>query len=116
MLPKHAENKGDGYALEPAIADMYESMATGKFTIASHCNELIEEYLSYHRDEDLKIVAIRDDVLSAVRYAHMMRRSGKAWADCDGVGFGAMPYAGQRRAGGGKPLMAKGLDFDLHGT
>jgi hypothetical protein len=38
MLPKHAENKGGGFALEPAIADMYETMATGKFMGASHCH------------------------------------------------------------------------------
>ena len=115
MLPKHAENKGGGYALEPAIADMYESMATGKFAVAGHCQEFVEEYLAYHRDEDLKIVAIRDDVLSAVRYAHMARRQGKPKAECDGVGYGNMPYSGQQRANR-EPRLARGLDFDLHGT
>ena len=47
------------------------------FHIASHMSELGEEILSYHRDEDYKIVRLRDDLISAVRYAFMMRRSGK---------------------------------------
>jgi hypothetical protein len=113
MLPKHAENNGGGYALEPAIADMYESMATGKFTVASHCTEFVEEYLSYHRDDDLKIVAIRDDVLSAVRYAHMQRRSGKPLSECDGAGNA---YATQQRAHREPARLARGLDFDLFRT
>jgi phage terminase large subunit-like protein len=111
MLPKHAENKGGGYALEPAIADMYESMATGKFTVANHCREFVEEYLAYHRDDDLKIVAIRDDVLSAIRYAHMSRRLGKALSECAGAGYGGA-YAAQQRASS-EPRLARGLDFDL---
>jgi phage terminase large subunit-like protein len=113
MLPKHAENVGGGFALEPAIADMYETMATGKFTVASHCHEFVEEYLLFHRDEDLRIDAIRDDVLSAVRYAHMSRRLGKPLAEVDGVGYGNLPYAGQRRDRSREPTMASGLDFDL---
>jgi phage terminase large subunit-like protein len=111
MLSTHAENKGGGNALEPAVADMYETMATGKFTIASHNHELIEEYLSYHRDEDLKIAAIRDDVLSAVRYAHMMRRYGKPLSECEEVNIGGGLYSGRPRHS--EPQRARGLDFDV---
>jgi hypothetical protein len=57
----------------------------------------------------------RDDLVSALRYAIMMRRHGKARSDCDGVGFGNMAYAGQRRDRSSEPQMAKGLDFDLFG-
>jgi phage terminase large subunit-like protein len=95
MLATHAENKGGGNKLEPAIAAMYEDMVTGKFTIASHNQELIEEYLSYHRDDDLKIAAIRDDALSAVRYAHMMRRSGKPLSECEQFNIGNGLYNGR---------------------
>jgi hypothetical protein len=45
--------------------------------------ELSEELLKYHRDEDYKIVPIRDDLISAVRYAFMARRSGRLLSDCD---------------------------------
>jgi phage terminase large subunit-like protein len=114
LLPKHAENKGGGYALEPAIADLYETMATGKFVVASHCHEFIEEYLSYHRDDDLKVVALRDDVLSAVRYAHMMRRSGKPLSECGGTSSYGSPYnrgGGGGSAGGAIPV-ARDMDWD----
>jgi hypothetical protein len=109
-LPKHAENKGGGYALEPAIADMYESMATGKFTVASHCHEFVEEYLAYHRDDDLKIVAVRDDVLSAVRYAHMMRRSGKPLVECEGASGYGSPY--NARGPAREIRIARDMDWD----
>ena len=39
--------------------------------------ELGEELLSYHRDEDYKIIRLRDDLISAVRYAFMERYKGK---------------------------------------
>ena len=86
MLGKHAENKGGGYHVEPAVEEMCGFMKRGQFTIASHLSELAEEILSYHRDEDYKIVRLRDDLLSATRYAFMMRRSGKALDGCETYG------------------------------
>jgi hypothetical protein len=74
MLAGHAENKGGGYHVEPAIEEMIGFMKRGAFAIASHMSELAEEILSYHRDEDYKIVRLRDDLISAMRYAFMMRR------------------------------------------
>ena len=64
MLGKHAENKGGGYHVEPAIEEMCGYMKRGCFTIASHMTELAEEILNYHRDEDYKIVKLRDDLIS----------------------------------------------------
>ncbi len=61
MLSKHAENKGGGYHVEPAVEEMCGFMQREQFYIASHMNELAEEMLSYHRDEDYKIVRLRDD-------------------------------------------------------
>jgi phage terminase large subunit-like protein len=86
MLGGHAENRGGGYHVEPAIAEMCDFMKSGRFAIASHMSELGEEILSYHRDEDYKIVKLRDDLISAVRYAFMMRRSGKLLDECDSYG------------------------------
>ena len=40
---------------------------------------------AYHRDEDFRIVKQRDDLVSAFRYAVMMRRSGKSRPDCQGA-------------------------------
>ncbi len=86
MLGKHAENKGGGYHTEPAIEAMIGFMKRGAFAIASHMTELAEEILNYHRDEDYKIVRLRDDQISAVRYAFMMRAQGKMLDDCDSYG------------------------------
>ena len=86
MYATHAENKGGGYHVEPAIEEMIGYMKRGTFMIASHMTELAEEILSYHRDEDYKIVRLRDDLISAVRYAFMMRRHGKSLETCDHYG------------------------------
>jgi hypothetical protein len=54
-----------------------------------------------------------------MRYAIMMRRSGKALSDCEGIGYGAMPYAGQRRDRSSEQRYARGTpnhpdgDFDI---
>ena len=80
------ENKGGGYHVEPAIEEMCGYMKRGAFAIASHMSELGEEILNYHRDEDYKIVPLRDDLICAVRYALMMRRSGKTLEGCDTYG------------------------------
>jgi hypothetical protein len=86
MMGKYAENKGGGYHTEPAIEEMCGFMKRGAFMIASHLSELGEEILSYHRHEDYKIVRLRDDLISAVRYAFMMRYSGKLLDGCDSYG------------------------------
>jgi phage terminase large subunit-like protein len=113
MLPSHAVNHGTKTnAVEPALGEMRELMFGGKFTIAGHNHELLEEMRNYHRDEDFRIVKQRDDLVSAVRYGIMMRRQGKALAECEGIGYGAMPFAGQLRDNGGSQFAA-GINFDV---
>jgi hypothetical protein len=48
-----------------------------------------------------------------MRYAIMMRRSGQPRSGVDGVGFGAMPFAGQRAHRGFEQQVAKNVDFDV---
>jgi hypothetical protein len=88
-------------------------MKLGKFTIASHMGELTEEILNYHRDEDYKIVRQRDDLISAARYAFMMRRKGKGLSQCEGYGrapgTGDYPMVGRNH----EPQLADGIDFDV---
>jgi phage terminase large subunit-like protein len=116
MLPKHATNHGtQHFNVEPALEEMREMMFAGKMTIAGHNSELLEEMRTYHRDEDFRIVKQRDDLVSAFRYAVMCRRQGRARSECDGVGFGAMPFAGQRRDRS-EGQYAKGLDFNVFAT
>ena len=49
-------------------------------------SELGEELLSYHRDENYKIVRLRDDLISAVRYAFMSRHKGRLLDACESYG------------------------------
>jgi hypothetical protein len=51
-------------------------------------------------------------LVSALRYAVMMRRHGKARSECEGIGFGPMPYAQQQRDRSREPTMARGIDFN----
>jgi phage terminase large subunit-like protein len=113
MMASHAVNYGTkANNVEPALAEMRELMYTGKLIIAGHNTELLEEMRHYHRDENYRLVKQRDDLISALRYAVMMRRNGRLLRDCDGVGYGAMPYAAQRRQNS-EPQIADGLDFPL---
>jgi phage terminase large subunit-like protein len=113
MMATHAENHGGGFHTEPAIEEMCGYMKLGKFTIASHMGDLTEEILNYHRDEDYKIVRQRDDLISAARYAFMMRRKGKGLGECEGYGrapgVGDYPMAARRH----EPQLAAGIEFDV---
>src|SRR5260370_34212388 len=86
-------------------------MKLRKFTTASHMSDLTDEILGYHRDEDYKIVRQRDDLISAARYAVMMRRKGKGLSQCEGYGrtpgIGDFPVAGRSHA----PQIAAGTAF-----
>ncbi len=114
MFATHAENKGGGYHTEPAVEEMIGFMKRGAFYIQSHMSELAEEILSYHRDQDYKIVRLRDDLISAVRYAFMMRHQGRLLDACetygrapgvDGAQYDPRPV---RSVSGPRPQFAKG--------
>jgi len=117
MMGQHAQNRGGGHHVEPAIEEMAGYMKRGTFTIASHMSELTEELLNYHRDEDYKIVPLRDDLISAVRYGFMMRRSGKPLDQCDGYGYapGVGTFAPRRTLSNSAPQVALDLYPDLFG-
>jgi hypothetical protein len=90
---------------------MNEYMRLGKFHIASHCTELGEEILNYHRQEDWKIVPLRDDLISAVRYAFMTRRSGKPLSECEAhSGWSGGNYYGGHAPRGREAQLARGAD------
>jgi hypothetical protein len=126
MLPNFAYNHpriGDNNRDVP-LEEMYSAMRTGggKFVIANHMLELAGEITAYHRDENMKIVAINDDQLSAVRYAWMSRRLGKPLAQLDE--YGRIPGAPavdlwrpqRQRSDSGRSTQAKNVDFDVFGT
>ena len=69
--PMH--ERPDRESLEPALIEMYEWMLTGRFKVFASVTEWFQEKRLYHR-KDGKVVAQNDDIISASRYAFIMRR------------------------------------------
>lgn len=70
---RYDDEVGGAQPVEPAVLDLHERMKFGRFKVFKTCSAFLEEARMYHR-EDGKIVAIKDDVISAVRMALMMLR------------------------------------------
>ena len=99
MMGHHARNHGtNNYAVEPALEEIRSLMYGGRLHIAGYNHELVDEMRNYHRDQDFRLVKQRDDLVSAFRYAVMMKRSGKPLTECEGVGHVKLPFA----VGGGR--------------
>lgn len=73
MLAMHACMPDGSNGLEGSVAEMLEMMMVGRFKVFAHLAEFFEEFNNYHRKDGL-IVKENDDILSATRYAFMMRR------------------------------------------
>lgn len=73
VLREHATHEDGGNSVEAGLMDMLDRMTTGRWKVFSTCEAWFEEFRLYHR-KDGKIVKVMDDVLSASRYAYMMRR------------------------------------------
>lgn len=84
MMPEHATWQAGGNGVEIGLVELYERMTTGRLKVFSHLSDWFEEKLNYHRDESGNIVKINDDLLSATRYAYMMRRFAKQKKDLTG--------------------------------
>lgn len=73
MLFQQAQFEDGTNGVEAGITDMYERMQTGRWKVFAHLNDWLEEFELYHRKDGL-IVKLNDDLISASRYALMMRR------------------------------------------
>lgn len=87
MLDHKAEFEDGTAGVEAGIMSMLQAMETGRFKVAEHLTDWFEEFRLYHRKEG-KVVKEFDDLISATRYAYMMRRyavpaGGKRWAQLD---------------------------------
>jgi phage terminase large subunit-like protein len=72
--PEPGKEEGTGgNSLEASVLELFTRMEGGRFKVFSTCKTFFEEKRMYHRKNG-KIVAEFDDLLSAVRYAHMMLR------------------------------------------
>lgn len=76
MLKDRATFPDGSNGVEAGLMDMLERMQTGRFKVFSHLTLWFEEFRLYHR-KDGKVVKLRDDLMSATRYALMMLRKAK---------------------------------------
>ena len=70
---RYDDRAGGGQPREPIIQTMLERMKSGQFKVARHLAMWFEERRMYHRKHG-KIIAERDDLLSATHYGLMMIR------------------------------------------
>lgn len=74
ILQDHATWQTGGYGVEAGLVELYARMEKGTFKVFKNLTGWFDEKLNYHRDESGNIVKVQDDILSATRYAYMMRR------------------------------------------
>ena len=73
MLKDRATFEDGGNGVEAGVLDMLDRMQTGRFKVFRGLDDWFGEFRLYHRKGG-RIVKERDDLLSATRYALMMRR------------------------------------------
>lgn len=76
MLADRATFEDGSNGVEAGIFEMFDRMQTGRLKVFSHLGDWFEEFRMYHRKDGL-IVKLNDDLMSATRYAMMMRRASK---------------------------------------
>jgi hypothetical protein len=73
MLPERATFEDGASGVEAGVLEMLERMQTGRWKVFATCGAWLAEFRLYHRDGG-RLVKKRDDLISASRYALMMRR------------------------------------------
>ena len=99
VLSHHAQFPDGSVSVEAGILELIERMETGRFKVARHLEPWFEEYRQYHRKDGF-LVKKFDDLLSATRYAVMMKRYAKPG---DKLG----------RRFRNRQTVAQGVDYDL---
>jgi len=77
--PALGENKG-GNSIEEGLMAMIQAMENDKFKVFSTLPDWFEEFRMYHRKGG-KVVPLRDDIMSATRYAFQSQRFAVAGED-----------------------------------
>jgi hypothetical protein len=73
MLPLKATFEDGTNGVEAGVMEMLDRMQTGRLKVFRHLRDWFEEFNLYHRKDGL-IVKLGEDLLSATRYAVMMKR------------------------------------------
>ena len=77
--PALGQTKGSN-SIEEGLMAMIQSMEDGRFKVFNTLGDWFEEFRMYHRKQG-KVVAIRDDLMSATRYAFQSQRHAIAGSD-----------------------------------
>jgi hypothetical protein len=94
MQPTWTTFPQGGYALDARIAAMRDRFSKGKLLFPEWERELLDEYQGYHYDQNGKVVAMNDDILSAVMQAVMgIRHARTMSADASGNFHRRQSYA-----------------------
>lgn len=89
--PTPGDNGKGNVNIEPGIMEIIQRIETGRFKVFSHLQDWFQEYNAYHR-KDGKIVPIKDDLMSATRYAVQSVRFAEVGGNTDyGFGSGSLP-------------------------
>lgn len=73
MLPERSTFPDGGFGVEAGISEMLQRMETKRWKVFATCGSWFGEFRLYHRKDGL-IVKLQDDLISASRYALMMKR------------------------------------------
>jgi phage terminase large subunit-like protein len=93
LLPTPATWPDGSNGVEAGVTEMLDRMNTGRLQVFSHLAPWFEEFNLYHRKDGL-IVKLGDDLLSATRYAVMMKR----FAAVESKPASNQHHVGQRRS------------------
>ena len=99
MLREHAHYPDErGNHVDPGLIEMYEWMRLGRFKVFRTLGQWMEEKRMYHR-EDGKVIKKNDDLLSATRYAFIMRRYARTKPTASEIGSMSpvSPIVGRKR-------------------
>jgi phage terminase large subunit-like protein len=102
MRGTHATFRDGGFNFEAGIQEMEQRFATGRLLVARYLTEFFDEYVGFHRKENM-VVKVDDDLLSATRQLVMDLRYAQAQERFENC-------VAQRR---GEPQIADGVDYDL---
>ena len=80
MLSERATWPDGGNSVEAGISELATRMETGRFKVFDTCLLWFEEFRAFHRKDGL-LVAKDEDLISATRYAYMMRRYARTDAE-----------------------------------
>ena len=100
MLSEHATWPDGSVSTEAGVLEMDEREKSGRLKYARHLSDILDERRFYHR-KDGQIVKLKDDLLSALRTAIMMKRFARL------VHLGGQPMPGMTN------VIARGAEFDV---